>query len=103
MLTESIAIIARWGPTLRADYALSANGGKVVPALTSSSDRSRRRSLPVTPGPEVVISEDSSIGSCWTLGASGQVGLSTPTVIFPTHVTVEHILVKLGCVPFSVA
>ncbi|KAI0654537.1 hypothetical protein C8Q70DRAFT_925457 [Cubamyces menziesii] len=87
---EDLAIIARWGPAFRPDYTLDANGGKVVPTLTSS-DRSRRRAPSAAPGPEVVISEDSSIGNCWTPGVSGQVGLSTTTVIYPTHVTVEHI------------
>ncbi|KAJ8456370.1 hypothetical protein ONZ51_g12168 [Trametes cubensis] len=87
---ETLVVAARWGPALRLDYALSANGGKIVLPLTSS-ERPRRRSLPATPGPEVVINEDSSIGSCWTVGVSGQVGISTSAVIYPTHVTVEHI------------
>ncbi|KAI0827481.1 hypothetical protein BC628DRAFT_1303745, partial [Trametes gibbosa] len=78
----------------RPDYALAANGGKIIPALTSPHvDRSRQRSPPPshTPGPEAVIEDDTAIGRCWTISRSGQVGLSTPAVIYPTHVTIEHI------------
>ncbi|KAH9854808.1 hypothetical protein C2E23DRAFT_725559, partial [Lenzites betulinus] len=78
----------------RPDYALNANGGKIFPTLTSpASEGSRQHIVPhnAYTETELVISEDMAIGRCWAAPIKSQIGLSTGTLIYPTHVTIEHI------------
>ncbi|KAJ8457606.1 hypothetical protein ONZ51_g11426 [Trametes cubensis] len=90
-LAKDAAFIARWGPVLHPDYALRANGGRIVSSLTSSP-KGLRSTLPIpTPEPEVVIDEDMSIGRCWTTAVSGQLGISTSVLIHPRNITIDHI------------
>ena len=42
-------------------------------------------------GPEVVIDDLTAIGRCWSAVVPSQVGLSTPAIIHPTNVTIDHI------------
>ncbi|OJT15121.1 Spindle pole body-associated protein sad1 [Trametes pubescens] len=89
---HDLALLARWGPVLRPDYALGAVGGRIVPSLTSPPlERTRPRSSISATTAEVVIDEELTIGRCWTTAATGQVGLSTPTLIYPQQVTIDHI------------
>ncbi|KAL1941592.1 hypothetical protein VTO73DRAFT_7031 [Trametes versicolor] len=91
-IVQEAAFLARWGPILRPDYALGADGARIVSSLTSSqSNHARARPPASTIGPEVVIDEELSVGRCWLMSVSGQLGLSTPTVIYPQYVTIDHI------------
>ncbi|KAJ8457004.1 hypothetical protein ONZ51_g11789 [Trametes cubensis] len=88
-IATDAAFLARWGPVLSPDYALRANGGRIVPSLTSP----RSRSAPSTTifDPEIVIDEEISVGRCWAIAVGGQLGLSTSVLIHPRNVTIDHI------------
>lgn len=69
------------------DYALAAHGGVIVDELTSPVDGSHIHS-----SPEQVLSDDTHIGRCWLFpGSRGQISINIPDLIYPTHVSVEHI------------
>ncbi len=69
------------------DYALAAHGGVIADELTSPIDGSN-----IDSSPELVLSDDTRIGRCWLFpGSRGQIGISIPDWIYPTHVSVEHI------------
>ncbi|KAH9846924.1 hypothetical protein C2E23DRAFT_692683, partial [Lenzites betulinus] len=77
----------------RPDYALRANGARIYPELTWQPEQARSRAPSPTSmiGPEVVIDEDISIGRCWSVPTTGQVGIRTFVLVHPTHVTIDHI------------
>ncbi|CDO76816.1 hypothetical protein BN946_scf185033.g13 [Trametes cinnabarina] len=83
------------GPVLLQDYALEADGGKVLTSLTTPLPRSEKRVSSFSTGqpfgPEVVIDDTLAIGRCWSTTVPSQVGLSTPMLIHPTNVTIDHI------------
>lgn len=87
-IVQEAALLARWGPVLRPDYALGADGARIMASLTSSRSE---RPPSSTIGPEVVIDEELTIGRCWTTSDSGQLGISMPTLIYPHYVTIDHI------------
>ncbi|OJT15388.1 SUN domain-containing protein 3 [Trametes pubescens] len=96
-IVRRAAQLASRGTVLRRDFALRADGGKVVPSLTSSLvDHARSRGSPDALGPDVVIDEDLSIGRCWSIPVTGQIGLSSPTLIHPTSISVDHIPKELA-------
>ncbi len=102
-IAREAALLTRWG-VLRPDYALQAHGGRILLDLTASrQDQARSRSTTPTVGPEVVIDEDLTIGRCWSTAPAGQVGFSTPTLIYPQFVTIDHIprqlSLDIGCAP----
>ncbi|KAJ8463966.1 hypothetical protein ONZ51_g9904 [Trametes cubensis] len=90
-LIENVAIRAQWGPVLRPDYALRANGGRIVQTLTTPLQSSRSASSASTLGPEIVIDEDVYVGRCWTIAVTGQIGISTSVLIHPRYITIDHI------------
>ncbi|KAI9068780.1 hypothetical protein FKP32DRAFT_1560999 [Trametes sanguinea] len=81
------ALRAHIGPR---DYALAIDGALIVPGLTTSAphlQNSVRSNLP-----EVILRDNLEGGRCWSLGARrGQVGIALPSVILPTHFTIDHI------------
>ncbi|RPD81761.1 hypothetical protein L226DRAFT_541411 [Lentinus tigrinus ALCF2SS1-7] len=79
------------GPVLLRDFALKADGGKILPALTTTVPVDKSAPNLQTFGPEVVIDDHTAIGRCWSTVVPSQVGLSTPTLIYPTNVTIDHI------------
>ncbi|KAI0646433.1 hypothetical protein C8Q79DRAFT_926398 [Trametes meyenii] len=76
---EEAAIVARWGPVLLPDFALRANGGRIVPGLTS---RPRTAS---NIGPDVVIDEELTIGRCWVPPIPGQTPVPQSAFTFNLH------------------
>lgn len=83
-----LARISRGLVPLR-DFALAIDGGEIVPGLTSTPKRGQKRTLD---GPQQVLNEDMHTGSCWRMpNAVGQVGISIPTTMHPTNITIDHI------------
>ncbi len=79
------------GPVLLRDFALKADGGKILPGLTTAVHTDQFTPDQQTFGPEVVIDDLTTIGHCWSAVVPSQVGLSTPALIHPTNVTIDHI------------
>ncbi len=79
-------------PVGRRDFALAADGAKIVPKLTSTFELfSDLSSSPARP-PEMILDEDMRSGSHWFIPDSqGQVGIKLPAFIYPTHVTIDHV------------
>ncbi|EIW57907.1 uncharacterized protein TRAVEDRAFT_126646 [Trametes versicolor FP-101664 SS1] len=74
----------------RRDFALYANGGWPIPDITS--EMSPRPKTPSSHPPELALKEDMHVGSCWQLPARrGQLGLRLSHMMYPTHVSVDHI------------
>lgn len=95
-IVRRAAQLASRGTVLHRDFALRADGGKVIPSLTSSLADSRSRGLADAFSPDVIIDEDLSIGRCWSVAVTGQIGLSSPTLIHPTSISVDHIPKELA-------
>ena len=84
------------GSLMRRDFASKANGGLVLPTLTTQPTKSMEKKRAVNAvseaqsNPDVVIEENPAISNCWAVNIPGQIGLWMPAVIHPTHVTIEH-------------
>ena len=84
-------------PVGRRDYALRANGGRVIPDLTwfISPDGHATESVATdlaASSVELAITDDSRIGQCWLIpGSTAQLGLRLAELMHPTHVSVDHI------------
>ncbi|KAI0762925.1 hypothetical protein C8Q74DRAFT_1191173 [Fomes fomentarius] len=78
-------------PVGRRDFALVADGAKVVNNLTSPSPLTGDNS------PELALRDDLRIGQCWLVDQrSFQLGVGLPVFVHPTHVTVEHIPLEIA-------
>ncbi|CDO68111.1 hypothetical protein BN946_scf185044.g19 [Trametes cinnabarina] len=73
----------------RPDFALRANGGRVISTLTSGQDgffTSREDD------PGVAIDDDVHAGRCWRIHTlPSQLGIRLPRMIYPDSITVEHL------------
>ncbi|RDX39905.1 hypothetical protein OH76DRAFT_1305437, partial [Lentinus brumalis] len=77
------------------DFALSADGARTAPKLTSPVGLSPKNSPRRTP--DNILDEDLRSASCWMFsGDRAQVGIRLPSFIYPTHFTLDY-------VPFEVA
>ncbi|KAI0648771.1 hypothetical protein C8Q79DRAFT_1007363 [Trametes meyenii] len=82
-----LATIRALIPVPLRDYALSADGAMVLDELTSPLDTSN-----LAVGPHLALDKDLRIGRCWRFpGPNGQLGISIPEFIRPTHVSINHI------------
>ncbi|RDX40102.1 Sad1/UNC-like protein, partial [Lentinus brumalis] len=71
------------------DYALKANGGRVARQLTSGN---RGFLASRDDDPSVAIDDDVHAGRCWSFSLLPcQLGIRLPHMLYPSHVTVEHI------------
>ncbi|KAI9060539.1 hypothetical protein FKP32DRAFT_1536524, partial [Trametes sanguinea] len=73
----------------RPDFALRANGGRIVLPLTSGQDGffSSRED-----DPGIAIDDDVHAGKCWRIHAlPSQLGIRLPRMLHPESVTVEHL------------
>ncbi|PIL24701.1 hypothetical protein GSI_12587 [Ganoderma sinense ZZ0214-1] len=93
---QAILRISR-DPVRRPDFALYANGGRVIPELTGIV-RDDVLVLPSTDNsPNLSLSDDPRIGSCWKFPQdAGQLGFRTSEILFPTHVTIDHIPIDVA-------
>ncbi|KAI9057523.1 hypothetical protein FKP32DRAFT_1544188, partial [Trametes sanguinea] len=85
-------LVALRDPVGVPDFALHANGGRVLDTLTST--RSGERTVIATPlhPPEIALNEDMRIGSCWLIpDAQGQLAIVIPNLVYPTNVTIDHV------------
>lgn len=83
----------------RRDYALIADGARVVRALTGAvSDRGFIQDQQLANNsPDSTLVDDLRIGNCWTIAAAkGQLGIRLSEQLYPTHVTVDHIPVEIA-------
>ncbi|KAI0712374.1 hypothetical protein C8Q76DRAFT_571591, partial [Earliella scabrosa] len=77
----------------RRDYAALAEGGQVYPSLTTPPDITSHNAL----SPETVLSDDVRVSGCWRVpGSGGQIGVVLSELIYPTHVTIDHIPLPLA-------
>ncbi|KAK1225351.1 hypothetical protein PQX77_011712 [Marasmius sp. AFHP31] len=93
---------------LSVDYALRANGGSIIPSLTSETQGYREVNLGVwdrvlflvrgyyvqhatiTP-PHAIVEDVVRVGQCWAFsGSHGHVGISLAEPIIITHITFHH-------------
>ncbi|KAH9910908.1 uncharacterized protein BXZ73DRAFT_57482, partial [Epithele typhae] len=74
-------------PVLMRDFALGVDGGMIYPTFTSVN----AEAAPLQVGPDVILEEDTRIGQCWRTTVPSQVGISTPVLIHPSNVTIDHI------------
>ncbi|KAI1789840.1 hypothetical protein LXA43DRAFT_973981 [Ganoderma leucocontextum] len=72
------------------DYAFQADGARIVPKLTTG-EVSKPRNGPHN-RPEVILRPNFDGGHCWTIpDTHGQVGVSVTRLIYPSHITVDHV------------
>ncbi|TFK89648.1 hypothetical protein K466DRAFT_486353 [Polyporus arcularius HHB13444] len=86
-------------PVGRRDFALLADGARVVRALTGavSAGRFYEAQTHSVPPPNVTLVDDLHVGNCWSMAApTGQLGIRLSERIYPTHVTVDHIPVEIA-------
>ncbi|CDO77466.1 hypothetical protein BN946_scf184881.g10 [Trametes cinnabarina] len=79
------------------DYALFADGARVISELTTpAGDRDVGR-FPRPHSPEIALVDDIRIGSCWFFsGDQAQLGLQLSNIIYPTYVTIDHIPAEIA-------
>lgn len=96
-------------PVGRPDFALHANGGRVLYDLTDIGSREDLSaclspagidmSPPDASGNNAVeaVMDDLRIGQCWAIpGRSAQLGLRVSQLMHPTHVTIDHIPMEIA-------
>ncbi|KAL1937984.1 hypothetical protein VTO73DRAFT_12734 [Trametes versicolor] len=80
------AILRAQTPVALRDYALGVDGGMVFDELTSSGGSH------TASGPDLALDEDTRVGRCWLFsGSTGQISITLPVFIYPTHVSIDHI------------
>ena len=83
----------------RRDFALIADGARVVRALTGIVTENGFFQDQQLPGnsPNATLIDDLHIGNCWSIAASkGQLGIRLSEHLHPTHITVDHIPVEIA-------
>ncbi len=84
-------------PVGRRDFALHADGGRVLPELTKVAKGGGWTQPLSGSSPEHAITDDSRIGHCWSIpGSAAQLGIQLSEMIFPTHVSIDHIPVEIA-------
>ncbi|KAH9938781.1 uncharacterized protein BXZ73DRAFT_4938, partial [Epithele typhae] len=71
---------------LMRDFALGVDGGMIYPTFTLVDTGA----APLL-GPDAILEEDTRIGQCWRTTVPCQVGISTPVLIYPSNITIDHI------------
>ena len=90
LIADSVLQRLQTPANLMRDFALHADGGQVVCALTSGCFLSA--AINMWNSPHVAISEGTQIGQCWTFPSpTFQLGVLLPVPIIPTHITIDHI------------
>lgn len=89
LVAESFATHASQLQAGQRDFALRADGGRIVAELTTRSSSTSKRH---DNDPAMAIEEDVRVGQCWNINTlPAQLGIVIPELIHPTHVSVEHI------------
>ncbi|KAI8969518.1 hypothetical protein BD414DRAFT_428486, partial [Trametes punicea] len=102
---EHVLYLALRDHVLMRDFALYADGARIVQSLTASHlarpalVAMAKRAGPPHP-PEVALSDDNRIGQCWlSARKGGQLGVVLPELVRPSHVTIDHIPVEIAATP----
>ncbi|KAI0324606.1 hypothetical protein GY45DRAFT_1262531 [Cubamyces sp. BRFM 1775] len=75
----------------RPDFALQANGARLLAEITSGM-HDRRTTAPKRSLPEDALSDDLRIGHCWTFeGSKAQLGVKLSELVYPSHFSIDHI------------
>lgn len=94
--------VALRDPVALRDFALRADGSRVVPVYTSQTSSSgasvMHKSKPFSDNsPEAALNDDLRIGQCWLVeNKTLQLGVALHAFIRPTHVTVDHIPLEIA-------
>ncbi|TFY62461.1 hypothetical protein EVJ58_g3839 [Rhodofomes roseus] len=73
----------------RRDFALRAAGGRIAPDLTTGCGGWFSWGCE---SPSIAIDDDVRVGKCWNIRSlPAQLAIVLPEIIFPSHVTVEHL------------
>ena len=85
-------------PVGRRDFALHANGGRVIPDLTVVlSPGEQHAPGTILETAQLSIMDDSRIGQCWSFpGNAAQLGLRLSDLVHPTHVSIDHIPAEIA-------
>ncbi|KAI0644318.1 UNC-like C-terminal-domain-containing protein, partial [Trametes meyenii] len=83
------------------DFALRAHGAAVLSELTSAHLTAPTSALKtLANSPDAVLDDDFRIGHCWSLpNGTGQLGVRLSEIIYPTHVTIDHIAAEVATDP----
>lgn len=80
----------------RRDFALYADGGGVMDELTIPSYSDEDAPTSSYP-PEIALQDDMRVGKCWLIPSQcAQLAIVLPRMIYPTHVTVDHIPLEIA-------
>ncbi len=84
-------------PVGRRDFALYADGGRMVSHLTKIASARGMTSPPPGGSADAAITDNIHVGNCWLFpGSSAQLGLKLSEMIHPTHVSIDHIPVEIA-------
>ena len=93
---EAVRHLSR-DPVGRPDFTLYANGGRVIRDLTGILQDNTLVLPSIGNTPNVSLTDDTRVGSCWKFPQeTGQLGFRTSEMLFPTHVTVDHIPIEIA-------
>ncbi|KAH9895967.1 hypothetical protein C8Q73DRAFT_745131 [Cubamyces lactineus] len=94
---ESAITRALRDPVGLRDFALLADGARLIPELTFPSRERVGGRLPRATSPEIALVDDLHVGNCWSFaGERSQLGLRLSEIIYPTYVTVDHIPAEIA-------
>ncbi|KAL7284239.1 hypothetical protein ACG7TL_001521 [Trametes sanguinea] len=98
---ERVVHLALRDPVRMRDFALYADGARIVHSLTASHlTKSAIKHVGSAHSPEVALSDDNHIGRCWSSARKGgQLGIVLPELVRPTHVTIDHIPAEIAAMP----
>ncbi|RDX40494.1 hypothetical protein OH76DRAFT_1459489 [Lentinus brumalis] len=84
-------------PVGRRDFALHADGGRLLPELTRVAKGTGWIMPPSGSAPQEALTDDVHIGRCWLIpGTVAQLGVQLSEMIHPTHVTIDHIPLEIA-------
>ncbi|RPD53695.1 hypothetical protein L226DRAFT_456018, partial [Lentinus tigrinus ALCF2SS1-7] len=87
-------------PVGRVDFALHANGGRVIPDLTVAfppAGQASHATGATLEDAQLAIMDDLRIGQCWSIpGQAAQLGLRLADLVHPTHVSIDHIPAEIA-------
>ncbi|KAI0720090.1 hypothetical protein C8T65DRAFT_706084 [Cerioporus squamosus] len=87
-------------PVGRRDFALHANGGRVIPDLTvtfAPEGQAPHTSQASLSNAQLAITDDLRVGQCWSIpGSAAQLGLRLSDLMHPTHVSIDHIPAEIA-------
>ncbi|KAI1785307.1 hypothetical protein LXA43DRAFT_844569, partial [Ganoderma leucocontextum] len=95
-IDQAVLRLSRDSVGLR-DFALYANGGRVIRELTGVPQDDVLVLPPMDNSPNASLTDDMRVGNCWKFPEeAGQFGFRTSEMLYPTHVTIDHIPLEIA-------